>query len=86
MVQGQNSRTNLLLCSCGWTVHVPTFQVGRNERINYAKGLLQREFLPHVGVGAGTEAKKVLKEVPRGFGWVLFRASYLYYILPLSGC
>ena len=34
-------------------------QVGRNERINYAKGLLQREFLPHVGIGAGTEAKKV---------------------------
>ncbi|CAM9851945.1 unnamed protein product, partial [Ectocarpus sp. 12 AP-2014] len=33
--------------------------VGRNERINYAKGLLQREFLPHVGIGAGTEAKKV---------------------------
>lgn len=38
---------------------VASFQVGRNERINYAKGLLQREFLPHVGVGAGTEAKKV---------------------------
>lgn len=35
------------------------WQVGRNERINYAKGLLQREFLPHVGIGAGTEAKKV---------------------------
>lgn len=34
-------------------------KVGRNERINYAKGLLQREFLPHVGIGAGTEAKKV---------------------------
>lgn len=34
-------------------------QVGRNERINYAKGLLQREFLPHVGIGPGTEAKKV---------------------------
>lgn len=34
--------------------------MGRNERINYAKGLLQREFLPHVGVGAGTEGKKVL--------------------------
>ncbi|CAM9966967.1 unnamed protein product, partial [Sphacelaria rigidula] len=33
--------------------------VGRNERINYAKGLLQREFLPHVGIGPGTEAKKV---------------------------
>ncbi|CAN0470816.1 unnamed protein product, partial [Discosporangium mesarthrocarpum] len=32
--------------------------VGRNERINYAKGLLQREFLPHVGIGQGTEAKK----------------------------
>lgn len=37
-------------------------QVGRNERINYAKGLLQREFLPHVGIGAGTEAKKVSNE------------------------
>lgn len=44
-------------------IYFPAFfswrQVGRNERINYAKGLLQREFLPHVGIGAGTEAKKV---------------------------
>lgn len=49
-------------CACVSVLFCPLFcfcKVGRNERINYAKGLLQREFLPHVGIGAGTEAKKV---------------------------
>mmetsp|Transcript_12 Transcript_12/g.18 ORF Transcript_12/g.18 Transcript_12/m.18 type:complete len:416 (+) Transcript_12:30-1277(+) len=32
--------------------------VGRDERIHYAKGLLQREMLPHVGTEVGSEHKK----------------------------
>ncbi|KAG5179521.1 hypothetical protein JKP88DRAFT_200959 [Tribonema minus] len=32
--------------------------VGRNERIQYAKGLLQKEVLPHVGTDEASETKK----------------------------
>ena len=33
--------------------------VARDQRIRYAREVLQKELLPHVGVGANMESKKV---------------------------
>jgi DNA-directed RNA polymerase II subunit RPB2 len=46
-----------------------TVGVTREKRIKYAKEILQKEMLPHVGVGEFCETKKAYY-----FGWVPFSA------------